>query len=639
MKKAILLLIFFLSALSIYAQTITATSATGEATVQKSTPQRTSIPTGEPFIYTIDFQNLNPENTLTITDIIPSGLCYTTSDIMANNDFIDSNGNPSSSNIVGLIDMSALPTVIFNIPNNIQRGSFRINVTFCAGITANGFTATNNITANYTSTSGTETFSPSTGLTSTASAVSPWGQISKTPLFPAVTDQNGNFFIPNTGGTAQFNIIVQKDPAFQGLSFGMLNLQNPTISEIVAPPCATATLISGPGTLDPVTNMITLNNDLIGSNPFESVQFIVEVDYSACPTFTDGHIIPNTVELNGTPVGGNPTTAISTDTATVTAVDNLPPPTLGSSMIKNAFISNPVAGCQGAYDIFYSNTDNRPVALVDIIDNLPSDIIPQSIQISGLINSASSNTIFDLVLNGNLATPVDLSIGYNGTFIPATAGNSLQLSAQSNTLLFPGDQLKITILFTINPALTVGTAVTNCADFNAEVVLESPATNIAFNNNSCASFTIAAEEVKLCATKKVRKASTGGPYLSTITNIIPTDEVEFEICVQNNGSLDFNGVLTDVLDPKYEFISVDNTNMPAGSTFMQSGQILTWNAVNLVENCSSFFSINNCINTANQSFCAVVKVRVRPYTLPGNIDNSATIQDMANPVLNKFKTH
>ncbi|PQJ32686.1 hypothetical protein BST92_12445 [Nonlabens arenilitoris] len=630
MKNFIPLFTFLILSIQLQAQTISASSQTGEATIQKSTPQVASIATGEPFAYKIDFQNLNPANTLTITDILPAGLCYTASDITADNTFVDFNGNPVSSSITGLIDTSSLPAVVFSIPNNIQRGSFTITVSFCEGVTPDGFTVTNNITADYTTTTGTENFGPTTGITSTASAINPWGKISKTPLFPAVTNQNGDFFIPTTGGKAQFNIIVEKDPSYQGNSFGMLNLQNPTISEIVSPPCASATLISGPGTLDPVTNIITLNNNLIGSNPFENVQFIVEVDYSNCPAFTNGQIISNTVELNGTPIGGTPVTAIASDTATVTAVDNLPPPTLGSSMVKNIFITNPVAGCQGVYDILYSNTDNRPVAMVDIIDNLPFDIIPQTVQISGLINSASQNTNFDLVLNGNPAIPVDLSTGYNGVFTPVTTGNSLQLSAQNNTLLFPGDQLNIIIIFTIDPALTIGTVVTNCSDFQGEILLEAPATNVAFANNSCASFTVAAEEVKLCAVKKVRKANTSDPYQTSITNIVPTDELEFEICVQNNGSLDFNGVLTDVLDSKYEFISVDNSNMPAGTTFTQSGQNLTWNSLNLVENCSSFFAANTCVNTANQFFCAVVKVRVKPFTVPGNIDNVATITDSSN---------
>lgn len=630
MKKGILLLLFVLSTMSIYAQTIVATSLTGEATVQKSTPIRSNIPSGEPFAYKIEFQNLNQSNTLTITDVLPAGLCYTASDIIADNTFLDFNGNPISNAITGLIDTSALPSVIFNIPNTVQRGSFTINVRFCSGTTPNGFTVTNNITADYTTATGTETFSPPTGLTSTASALDPWGKISKTPLFPAVTDPTGNFFIPTTGGKAQFKITVEKDPAYQGISFGMLNLQNPSISEIVAPPCATATLISGPGTLNTTTNIINITSDLIGSNPFESVEFIVEIDYGACPPFNEGQVITNTVELNGTPIGGTPTTAITTDTAAVTAVNNLPAPTLGSSMIKNVFISNPVAGCQGAYDIFYSNTDNRPIALIDIIDNLPNGIIPQSIQINGVINSASTNNLFDLSLNGNSATPVNLSTGFSGTFPSSTTGNSLQLTAQNGTLLFPNDQLNITILFTVDPLLNVGSIVTNCADFQAEVVLETPSTNTPFNNNSCTSFTIAPEEVKLCAVKKVRKANTGNPYQTSITNIIPTDELEFEICIQNNGSLAFNGVLTDLLDPKYEFISVDNSNMPPGTTFNHSGQNLTWNSINLTENCSNFFSINNCINSANVSYCALIKVRVKPYTVPGNIDNEATLSDTAN---------
>ena len=630
MKKTALLFLFVLSTWHLQSQTISASSLTGEATIQKSTPQRTSIPTSEPFAYKIDFQNLNQANTLTITDVLPAGLCYSASDIIADNTFIDFNGNPISSPIAGLIDTSALPTVVFNIPNNIQRGSFTITVTFCAGITADGFNVTNNISAVYTASSGTETFATSTGLTSTAAAVNPWGEISKTPLFPAVTDQSGNFFIPTTAGKARFKITVEKDPAYQGITFGMLNLVNPSISEIVAPPCATAILISGPGTFNPATNVITFNNNLIGANPFENVEFIVEVDYGNCPAFTNGQVIPNIVELNGTPLGSTPTTAIATDTATVIAVDNLPPPSLGSSIFKNVLMANPVAGCQGSYTIFYSNTDNRPVALLDIIDNLPNDILPQSIFINGTINSASSNMLFDLILNGNTAIPMNLSNGYIGVFPFMASGNSLQLTAQTNTVLFPGDQLNITILFTLDPVLNVGDVVTNCANFQAQVVLEAPAANMPFNNNSCASFTVAAEEVKLCALKKVRKANTNNAFVSSITNVVPTDELEFEICIQNNGSLDFTGSLTDILDPKYEFISVDNSNMPTGTTFNQNGQTLTWDAINLAENCSSFSTIFECINTANQFFCALVKVKVKALTAPGNIDNIATIVNTAN---------
>ncbi|GAL76194.1 internalin [Nonlabens ulvanivorans] len=156
MKNFIPLFTFLILSIQLQAQTISASSQTGEATIQKSTPQVASIATGEPFAYKIEFQNLNAANTLTLTDILPAGLCYSASDIIADNTFVDFNGNPVSSSIAGLIDTSSLPAVVFSIPNNIQRGSFTITVTFCEGVTPDGFTVTNNITADYTTTTGTE---------------------------------------------------------------------------------------------------------------------------------------------------------------------------------------------------------------------------------------------------------------------------------------------------------------------------------------------------------------------------------------------------------------------------------------------------------------------------------------------------
>ncbi|MBD0832424.1 hypothetical protein [Aestuariibaculum sediminum] len=58
-----------------YCQTITINNSTSEAIINKSTVQVSSIETGEPFNYSIDFQNLNQSKTLMITDVLPNGLC------------------------------------------------------------------------------------------------------------------------------------------------------------------------------------------------------------------------------------------------------------------------------------------------------------------------------------------------------------------------------------------------------------------------------------------------------------------------------------------------------------------------------------------------------------------------------------
>ncbi len=628
----ILTILFCFSFSESIAQQETIQNITGEATITKSTVSVPSIPTGEPFNYKITFQNLNQANTLSMTDILPAGLCYTASDIIADPTFIDFNGNvvPNPNTIPGLIDTSSLPTVLFNIPNNIQRGSFTITVTFCAGVTADGFTVTNDICGDYGIGSNVETFCTTTGITSTASAVNPWGEITKEPLFPAIAGSNGDYYIPTSGGVSNYKIRIQKSPPYESSVFGMLNLTNVTISEMFLP-CASVSLISGPGNLDPLTNTITLNNDLQGSVPYEFVEFIVSVDYTGCGPFSNNQVISNTVELNGTPVGETPIINIDSDSADVIAVDNLPLPNGSSSIVKTVEVSNPVPGCLGMYIIDFTNTDNRPISFSEITDLLPNNILPQNISITGLINSASITDTFDLIVNNGTPTPFSMATGFSGN--PWTgSNNSFTLTAQTNTLLFPGDRIYITIEFIIDVTNPIGSVIANCADFDGSIIDIPNNINLPVPSNSCVSFTIESPEVKLCATKGVRKANTSNPFTDFITNIVPTDELEFQICVQNNGSVDYNGDLVDVLDAKYEFISVVSDNLPSGTTFNQNGQTLTWGNIDLFQNCNAFTGIYGCLNPSSPSYCVVIKVRVKPLTPPGNIDNVATITGAnANP--------
>jgi Secretion system C-terminal sorting domain/FG-GAP-like repeat len=628
MKKLLPILIFIGAGLcSSYAQSITITNNTSEAIITKATANVPSIPTGEPFNYQITFQNLNQSNLLSITDVLPAGLCYSPSDIVADNTFLDFAGNqvPNPNAIPGLIDASSLPTVVFTIPNNVQRGSFTLTVRFCAGVTPDGFTVENNICAEYgPGGPGNESFCSTSGITSTASAVNPWGAISKEPLFPAIAGQNGDFFIPTSNGMANYKIRVSKSPGLESSVFGMLNLENPTISEVF-PPCASISLLSGPGTLDPATNTITLTNDLQGNVPFEAAEFIVSVDFSGCPTYTDGDIITNTVSLNGTPVGKPFMSGIDTATAQVIAVDALPPPVGSSELVKSVSISNPVEGCLGVYTLQLINTDNRPISSIDITDVLPNDIIPQGLSISGNLNSASQTDTFDLIVNNGTPTSVSINLGYNQN--PWTASNNdLRLTANPNTQLYPQDLLFITIPFLVNTPTPVGTPVVNCATLDAAIIDAPNNINLALNNTSCIHFNVQPEEIKLCVDKGVRKAYSNNAFVDAIINIVPTDELEFQICVQNNGSLDFtNGQLVDVLDSKYEFLTLVSDNFPAGTTFAQTGQTLTWSNINLSQQCATFDAIAGCTNPNNQVFCAVIRVRVAPLTPPGNIDNAATI--------------
>jgi len=635
-----LLLLILLFGTKSFAQVISISNNTGETIIQKSTVQLPSIPTGEPFNYSIDFQNLDQTKTLSISDVLPQGLCYSASDIVADASFLDFSGNVVSNpnSIPGLIDTSNLPTVTFNIPNNVQRGSFTITVRFCGGITEDGFSVTNNICATYSvGNTNDETFCSSMGLTSTASAINPWGNITKEPLFPAVLGSDGNYYMPTPGGIVNYKIRIEKEPQYASSVFGMLNLTDVSITELFSS-CATVTLVSGPGTINTATNSIDLNNDLNGNVPNESAEFIISVDYSGC-TFTDGQIVPNTVELNGTPVGETPLTNISSGTANVIAVDNLPAPNLDTAFTKTVEVFNPVPGCLGKYIISVVNNDNRPISFLEISDQLPIEIQPQNINISGLINSASTSDTFDLSVNNGSSTQFPMVLGYssNPTIWNSSTNNSFSLIADSNTLLYPGDMLQIVVSFTMNSGIQLGSTITNCAHFEGAIIDVPNNINISLNEDSCSSFTIESSEVKLCAVKTVRKANTNDVFVTDITNVIPTDELEFQICVQNNGSMDFNGQLVDVLDARYEFVSVVSSNMPSGTTFNQNGQTLTWSNIDLFQTCSSFSGDYGCINPSNQSYCVTIKVKVKPFTPSGNIDNNATLSGAnSNPFTTEY---
>jgi gliding motility-associated-like protein len=634
MKYVLIVIGVFLMNCSLYAQTISISNTTGEASIQKSTPQVPSIQTGERFSYTIDFQNLNNSNTLVITDALPAGLCFAASDVRANNAFVDFNGSsiPAPNSIPNLIDTSALPAVVFNIPNNLQSGSFTISVSFCAGETPNGFTATNTICADYTSNGNTESFCSPQGLTSTAQAVSPWGQISKEAILPAVSDAAGNTFVRNTNGIANYRIIVQKDPAFQGLTFGMLNLDNVTISEIASPACAVVSLVSGPGTYNSVTNQIELNSSLIGSDPFFTIEFIVEVDYSPCGTLTEGQSLSNRVELNGTPAGGTPQTNIANATTVVTATATLPAPNQTSAVTKLVNARNPVVGCQGRYEFQFFNSDNRAIAPYEAIDTIPAGLIPDSYEVIGDISTLSANRTFDVFINGTLdrsfTLPDDnfIRFPWNGA-----SGDVIRIVAQNGTELYPGDFLIIGIYFTIDASLSPGDLVTNCVDFTADIILDRDP-NVPTGNQSCIDLLIEAPSMDICVTKNVRIADTPDPFTTSITNIAPNDEVEFQICVQNNGSIDFNGRMEDVLNPRYEFISVDNSSMPLGVTFTQTGQNLVWDGLSIDQTCEIFSFDNGCA-IQGTFFCTTVRARVRPFTAAGNIDNDARIIENSGTLL------
>lgn len=628
MKNIYIVIGFFLLSFQLHSQSQStgASNSTGTTTIVKEAPQQGSIQSGERFNYTITFQNLDNNNTLVITDLLPAGLCLVASDVRANNAFVDFNGAaiPNPGSIPNLIDTSALPLITFNIPNNIRNGSFTVIVSFCEGVTPNGFTVTNNICGAYTSNGSTENFCTTTGVTNTASAVSPWGNITKEAILPAVADAAGNTFVSTTAGIANYRIRVSKLAAFQGTVFGMLNLEDVSITEIASPPCAVVSLVSGPGTYNSATGQIEFTNDLIGYEPFFEIEFIVQVDYGPCGALAEGQVLSNRVELNGTPAGGNPQNDIANDTSTVTATGTLPAPTLSAAVLKTVLARNPVAGCQGRYDLQFFNSDNRAIAPYEIIDIIPAGLIADSYQVNGSLSSLGVNRSFDVFINGALDRSFTLPDD-NFTRFPwnGASGDVLRIVAQNGTEIYPGDFLDVNIFFNIDASVTPGTLITNCVDFTGELLL-SDAADIPITNQSCIDILIEAPSIDVCVAKNVRVANTPDPFTNSITNVAPSDEVEFQICVQNNGSLDFNGRMEDVLDPKYEFISVDNTGMPAGTTFTQTGQNLVWNNLDILQTCD-VFSIDNGCAIQDTFFCATVRARVRPFTLAGNIDNSASL--------------
>ncbi|MBD0832422.1 hypothetical protein [Aestuariibaculum sediminum] len=95
--------------------------------------------------------------------------------------------------------------------------------------------------------------------------------------------------------------------------------------------------------------------------------------------------------------------------------------------------------------------------------------------------------------------------------------------------------------------------------------------------------------------------------------------------------------MVDVLDAKYEFLSVVFSNMPIGTNFTQSGQTLTWNNVSLNQTCNTFGVDYGCLNPVAPSYCVIIKVKVKAFTPPGNIDNAATLSDNGTNTLTTEK--
>src|SRR5690606_14408865 len=152
---------------------------------------------------------------------------------------------------------------------------------------------------------------------------------------------------------------------------------------------------------------------------------------------------------------------------------------------------------------------------------------------SGLINSASPTKTFDLSINNSSPTTISLLTGFSTS--PSnwinSSGNSVSIKSQQNTFLYPGDVMNITIYFEVDNSFLIGTTITNCANYKGSIIDTVNIINLSFDKDNCDSFTVESPIVKLCAIKEVRKANTNNAFASSVTNIVPTDELEFKICI------------------------------------------------------------------------------------------------------------
>lgn len=588
---------------------------------------------GEYFYYEIAFLDLNAANTsLEISDVIPAGLEYVSYEALIGS-FLNVSGTPpnnfdpgSSPVLVGPVNDPINANgqkITFTNLDNYTQGIFRIKVRF-PDSTCNGATVTNNACAIYTNntTGNVENICTTSGLTSRAEGIDPWAKVTKKPMYPAVFDANGNWYVDINNPIVKYKITIEKKSPHENETSGMLGLSNITIEDVLL---SGGNVLNVTSTTSPSSTFTQNGNDITVSdiwsgntNSFKK-EFIIEVDYSGATPLAVGQTITNTVNLRGQTCVDAAPKIKGTATADVIVTDTLPAILPSKHLLKTVQMTNRVVGCVGTYQFMYKNTNNRPISNVVITDNLPDDIEPfGQIQVIPQISLGSS--AFTAEFNNAPLLP--------GNIFPASqaSGNTIKISADPTTVLQPYDYVMVQFNYTLRSAPPNG-IITNCVNATGEINVIDPNTGVAptiISDSHCESFQVENPAPKICINKQVRKIQTGytGPWTYSILDAKPGDELEFRVRIVNNGSSQFtNGTLTDVLDPKYIFQSFVNT--PSGVTANQVGQNLDWSNINISSDCtvSPYASCSTSLPHVDITF----KVKVEPYTPPGQIDNRAAL--------------
>lgn len=636
LKYIISIIVLLLSFQNSMAQIIIdSNNSTGELQLEKrmaSTDDVVEI--GEYFYYEIGFLDTNAANTsLEITDVIPTGLEYVSYEALLGTFIKVSGATPNNFDpILSPVTITG-QTITFTNLDNYTKGIFRIRVRF-PDTACSGEVVTNNVCAVYTNnTTGTiENVCTTSGLTSTSEGTDPWAVVSKEPLYPAIFDSNDNWYIDINNPIVKYKITIEKNPSYVNRTTGMLALDNITLQDVLLP----GGIITG---ISPNTGYTQSGNDLIisgswsGNTPYFSKVFILDVDYSVATTpLVVGQTITNTANLLGKTCNDVAPVNKGSASASVIVTDALPAVLDSVYLHKAVFMENRVIGCLGRYSFTFRNNNNRPITNAQIIDNLPDDITPFGpINVSYSINSASTNTSFDIQFNNNpvVTTPNAAQLtGANPT------GNNLSINASTGTVLYPNDFVTVDFAFTLNstPNTLAGGIVTNCVNATGDIIDTNTGLTTPLVDSYCASFTVENPRPKICFDKQVRLLQPGntGGWTNAIIDAKPGDELEFRIRIVNYGSSPFtNGSLTDLLDSKYIYQGI--TSLPSGVIDNSVGQNLDWSNINIGANCSvaAYGGCSTSFPYVDISF----KVKIAPYTPAGQINNTATINgNIPNPI-------
>ena len=536
----------------------------------KKVVSNTTIQSGVNFSYTIIFSAPAGTPSITIQDIVPPSLAVVSiaplSPVCGQTPVVNVSGNTVTYTLTGLSG-TCTPS-----------GSFTIVVKFPEGVTCNGTAARNRVGIM----TATGAFGYTEYVSTTAIAADPW-VIGKSIVAGAVVNPSGGncgYLVP-PDGTVTYRLCIMKSNTYWGNVVGQQNMSGAVVTDVIP---AGAIFVGSTCGASIIGNTITWNvGNLNAANPWAIYCCDIQIKYPVAQ-FPNGSTMLNQSTLTGTTCQQQ---AVHNSNQTCVEVGNVTP-NPNAYFAKYLQLTNRVPGCQGYYQIVFCNNGNVPLSAFNIVDNIPSGITVDYVQVYG----ANATTTVSLSANsGANVLGTNMVTTYTSANPIGFTVNNLNL--QMTGSLPVGQCIYMMVYFTVSPNPT-GTIVSNCANFQ-------PMQNNLNLNPACVSFTVQQGAPLPCLLKDI---------CAPKTNYSPGDTVRFRIRVQNIGSATMTGAtFTDVLNNNFTYLGNESyftsssysppcssgNSIPSGTTAWSgvtpshSGQNLSWSLPPIASDCQLFY--------------------------------------------------